>query len=255
MRSEKAFKPNRLKFFWIILKYWFKGIFSNPLYANGVHFFEAPSGTGKTLLANIILQNSTNDHQFWYSNLNQFEAEKQAVFVPESMFANGKQIAKLPKSLEINGKKKWANGIIFDELNASFNRRMNRKTSYNDVFIGLMEMIVSHRHQGMNKLYFLGQSKQLQDGQIQQVFKFYHVIYAKKRWNYELYKIGNGVNKTPKKLKVLHHIRTPEIDGNGNPVFVHFKTSKIKVSTEKHLLTYNHLGYAEKYNKLPDIEL
>lgn len=255
LKAKKTVKKSRFRFWIIIFKYWLKGLFSNPLYAQGVHFFEAPSGTGKTLLANIVLQNTTQKNQFYYSNIDQFQADKQVVFTPENMFSGGKQIAKLPRKMEINGITKYANGIIFDELNASFNRRMNRTASYNDIFIGLMEMVVTHRHQGMNKLYFLGQSKALQDSQVQQVFKYYHVIYAKKRWNYELYKMDQGVNKTPRKLKVYHHIKTPEYDGSGNPIFVHFKTSKIKIDTKRHLLTYNHLGYAQKYNKLPDIEI
>lgn len=245
-------------FRWIIYRVkiiilWFKHLGNNPLYAPGVHLLDAPSGTGKTLLANIIIQNSTPKNGFWYSNIDQFEEDKQQVFTPYDMFESGKQIAKLP--VYVNNK--WAQGIIFDELNLNFNRRMNKTTDYNNLFVGLMEFVVSHRHQRMNRLYFLSQDLSFNDKQIQNAFKYHHVIYSKKRYNYRIYKDSDNIKlqRTPKKLLVDHYIKTAEKSADGTTIFAHFKTSKIKVDTVKHLYTYNHLGYAKKYNDLPDIKM
>lgn len=236
-----------------IIIIWFKHLGNNPLYAPGVHLLDAPSGTGKTLLANIIIQNSTSANQFWYTNIDQFEEEKQQVFEVSSLFEKGKQIAKLPTFVD----GKWAQGIIFDELNLNFNRRMNKTTDYNNLFIGLMELVVSHRHQHMNKLYFLSQDLSFNDKQIQNAFKYHHIIYSKKRYNYKIYKdnYNKKLVKTPKKLLVDHYIKTAEKTADGTTIFTKFKTSKIKVDTLKHLYTYNHLGYAKKYEDLPEVKI
>lgn len=255
-KIKRSQKRNRIKFWLIIIKYWFLSLFSNPIYANGVHLFDAPSGTGKTLLANYVLQTSTKRNGFWYTNIDEFDSTKQVVFDVNKLFASGKQVAKLPfKILDQDKYPKYAEGIIFDELNLNFNRRMNRTTEYNSLFVGLMEMVVSHRHQHMNRLYFLSQDLSFNDGQIQQAFKYHHLIYAKKRYNYDLYLLDGKVVKTPKKLLVEHWIKTGQKDARGMPVFAHFKTSKIKINTKKHILTYNHLGYAKKYESLPDYQI
>lgn len=240
-------KKNRFKFYFLIFKYWFKSLFRVAVYAPGVHFISAPSGTGKTLLTNIIIQNTTASNQFWYSNIDQFQKDKQVVFDYKNLFDKGKQIAKLPPIIN----NKYANGIIFDELNANFNRRMNKTNDYNSMFVGLAEMTVTHRHQKMNKLYFLGQSLALQDGQLQHLFKYYHLVFATKKWNYYLYKNNKGMNRTPKKLKIVSYIKTGQISANGMPEFAPFSVKNIKVDTVKHLLTYNHLGYAKKYENMP----
>lgn len=243
-----------LKVFW----FWLKNFGHNPIYAPGVHLFEAPSGTGKTLLANIVIQNITKNYEFWYTNIDEFEQDKTKVFDPADLFDNGKQVAKLPKFANIRThegyQKKRTKGIIFDELNLNFNRRMNKEKGYNNLFIGLMEMAVSHRHQGLDYLYFLSQSYMLNDTQIQQIFKFKHTIYSKKGYSYYFYLKDNKIIKIPKILYVDSYIRTSERDSLGLPIFQLIKTTKIKVDPKKHLETYNHLGYGSKYELLPDYE-
>lgn len=243
-----------LKVFW----FWLKNFGHNPIYAPGVHLFEAPSGTGKTLLANIVIQNITKDYEFWYTNIDEFQQDKTKIFDPIDLFDNGKQIAKLPKFANIRVaegfQKKRTKGIIFDELNLNFNRRMNKERGYNNLFIGLMEMAVSHRHQGLDYLYFLSQSYMLNDTQIQQIFKFKHTIYSKKGYSYYFYLKDNKIVKIPKVLYIDSYIRTAERDSMGLPIFQLIKTTKIKVDPKKHLETYNHLGYGAKYELLPDYE-
>lgn len=252
-------QKSRIVFWFKILIFWLKNFGHNPLYAPGVHLFEAPSGTGKTLLANIVIQNITKDYEFWYTNIDEFQHDKTKIFDPVDLFDNGKQIAKLPKFANIRTAtgftKKRTKGIIFDELNLNFNRRMNKSTAYNNLFIGLMEMAVSHRHQGLDYIYFLSQSYMLNDTQIQQIFKFKHTIYSKKGYSYYFYYKDNKIVKIPKVLFVDSYIRTAERDSMGLPIFQLIKTTKIKVDPKKHLETYNHLGYAAKYEQLPDYDI
>jgi len=245
-------KRNRLKFWALIIKYKIRYLFSNPLYNNGVHLIEAPSGTGKTLLMNIIIQNTVDaDRDFMYCNINQFEASKVQPVDIFDMFQDGMQKYRL--ALNINDRR--CKGLIIDEINANFNRRLNSRKAYNDIFVGLMEFAVTARHQGLNKLYFIGQDIALQDGQLQQIFKYRHLIYATKRYNYKLYLDTGEVALLPKKLKVIHFVKTGDKDPRGMPIFVPFKTTKIRVDYDKHVKTYNHKGYAQKYSTLPILPL
>lgn len=245
----------RLKFYYLIIKYWFKNLFSSTLLNTGVHFITAPSGTGKTLLANIIIQKSTRENEFWYTNISEFDTKKTVTINILDLFEDGKQVKKLPYMIYKNGKKMYCRGLIFDEINRSFNRRLNKTTEYNRLFIGLMEMIVTHRHQNLKTVYFLGQSLNLQDTQLQHVFKYIHYIRSKKRYNYYLYKIGRGLHKTPKKLKILTSIKTGDVDKSGNPIFFEIKKEIVRVDTKKHLLTYDHKGFAKEYANLPTLKI
>ena len=239
---------SRLKFWWLIIKHKIKYLFSNPLYSAGTHLIEAPAGTGKTLLMNIILRNTVDPcKHYMYSNLPQFDNNYIKQIDIFDMFDNGKQQYQLPNIIN----NKYCKGIIIDEINANFNRRLNNRAYYNDIFVGLMEFFVTHRHQGIEKIYLIGQDLSLQDIQLQQVLKYRHLVYSAKRYSYKLYLETGEIVKLPKKLKVIHYIKSSEKDNRGTPIFVPFKISKIRVDYDKHIKTYNHKGYAEKYKKLP----
>lgn len=224
---------------------------TNPIFNNGIHFVEGLSGSGKTLLANYMLQESLKKNQFMYSNINQFDKEKTITIDFFSIFENGKQVKKLP----IKYNNKFCAGLIIDELNASFNRRLNNRRDYNDAFVGLMQFSVTHRHQKINKIYYLGQSLELQDRQIQNIFRYMHKVKNTKRYNFEHFLETGKVDKLPKRLKIEHFIKSDIIDKSGTPVFIKFKTSKIKIDYDKHIKTYNHLGYHEQFNQLPNLVL
>lgn len=253
MKKDKKF-IKKLKFRYKVIRLKLKYLFrrrSNPIYNYGVHFIEGSAGSGKTLLANIMLQNTVSDNTFFYSNINQFDNNKTKTVDFFSMFENGKQIKKLPKKIH----DRYCAGLIIDELNANFNRRLNNRKDYNDVFIGLMQFSVTHRHQGIPKIYFLGQSLQLQDGQVMQIFKYRHIVKSSRRYSFDKYLHTKDIEKLPKKLRVDHYIKSDNLDNSGAPVFIKFKTTKIKVDYNKHIRSYNHLGYANQFKVLPDMQV
>ena len=124
------------------------------------------------------LRNSVdNEKYFFLSNIKEFDGVK--TFNLEDIFSNGEQIRSFP-TVDEKGRKLYA--VIFDEINLQFNRRMNKSSDYNNLFIGLIEFLVSHRHQDVPRVYFIGQKLELQDGQLQSLFKYQHDIIRTKRW-------------------------------------------------------------------------
>ena len=182
-----------------------------------------------------------------YCNIAEFDTQKVITIDINTMFCDGEQRYKLDTHLD--GKR--CKGLIIDEINANFNRRLNNRKLYNDVFVGLMEFVVTARHQGIERIYFIGQDLSLQDGQLQQVIKYRHLVYANKKYNYELYKDTGNIALLPKRLKIIHQIKQSGKDPRGMPIFTTFKVSKMDVDYDKHIKTYNHKGYADKYNTLP----
>ena len=161
------------------------------------------------------------------------------------MFKKGKQVKKFPTTDE-KGRKIYA--VIFDEINLEFNRRMNRTREYNELFIGLIEFLVSHRHQGIPRIYFIGQKLDLQDKQLQSLFKFQHeIIDTKRRYKYWYYHLFSFL-KIPRKLTIVNRVKNLEDD------FIELNLDKIKIERSS-LLTYNTLALANNYEKLPEVSI
>ena len=260
-------KRTRIKFLVLCVWFWIKYFFRDPLYNTGIHFISGHSGSGKTLAANIIIKkmNKKKD-SFFYTNKDQFDYnngeriknnyDKQTKeFCLNKLFQNGKQIKRLPTAVNFGKYKKWCKGMVIDEVNASegFNRRMNRGKEYNNIFVGLMEFFVTHRHQGIPRIYNLGQFYDFQDTQMQTAFKYHHEIFCKKAPRYFYYKKNGQIVIAPYKIKIITSVKTKEYDTKGQPLFIPAKKRKIKIDPTKHLESYNHLGFAEEYTKLPSL--
>lgn len=224
----------------------FKNLFKprDIITAPGSHIITAYPGGGKTLLANKIINMFESDKYFFYTNVDEFKQNNIKVIDLKEIFKDKKQVKRLAKRDE-NGRK--LGGIIFDEINLNFNRRVNQSKDYNDLFIGLIEMVVTHRHQGIPRLYFLGQKLELQDGQLISLFKYQHDI-IKKRSHYRYWKYyKDGAQLVPTKLFVMHKLKV--IDETGEH-FADYKREKYKVNWFD-LESYNTLGLAGTYEKLP----
>lgn len=243
----KAFrykKDNHIKnkniftFIWNIIKNWFK---FNPdiMFRLGSHIITGYPGCGKTLLCNWVIRNVDPKKYFILSNIKEFEGVPQ--FKIADIFKDNQQVRKFPTTDEL-GRKLYA--VVFDEINLTFNKRLNRKSEYNDIFVGVIEFLVSHRHQHVPRVYFIGQKLELQDTQLQSLFKYQHNIFFKKeKYKYWHYLYNDFLQKIPVKLKIDNYVKTITDEGDG---YEYIGVSKYKI-TPKILLTYNTYALADRY--------
>lgn len=220
-----------------------KTLFMRPslLFASGSHFISGYPGSGKTLLMNHIINNVDKDKYFFYTNIDEFNQENVFLLDIKKLFNNKKQQFKL--KTKIGNRQLY--GVIFDEINFNFNRRVNMSKEYNDVFVPLVDFIVSHRHQGIPRIYFIGQKLELQDTQLISLFKYQHDIFkTKRRFRYWKY-YESFTQKIPVKIKILHRIK------DVNDQFIDISKDKIKF-TWQDLTTYDTFALKKLFNDLKD---
>jgi len=231
-------KPKKVKYFFcrhnlfvwlfLIIKNWLCK--PSILHNLGSHVITAYPGGGKTLLMNKIINDVDETKYFFLSNMKEFAKDNVYSFNLEDIFKDNEQVASFP-TMDEKGRKLY--GVIFDEINLTFNKRLNRKSSYNDIFIGLIEFLVSHRHQDVPRVYFIGQKLELQDTQLQSLFKIQHdIIKCRKFPKYKPYNLSGNLIYYPTKLKVVHKIK------NDLDEFLPYKKQKIKIK-EQDYKTYN----------------
>ena len=241
------FKDNNIfKFIIKIIIEFFKRQ-KNVLFRRGSHIITGFPGMGKTLLMNYIKNNVDATKYFVISNIKEFEGVPQ--FKIKDIFDDNQQIRSFPKKDEL-GRKLYA--VIFDEINLNFNKRLNRRTDYNNLFIGLIEFLVSHRHQHVNRVYFIGQKLELQDTQLQSLFTYQHNIVGKKeKYRYWHYLYSEYLQRVPVALYVDHYAKTITEDGDG---YIYLGNEKYKIRP-KDLITYNTYALASEYSNLEQTPL
>lgn len=208
---------------------------TNILHYNGLHLIVGGTGSGKTLLSSIILNkiipdNDINNAFFW-TNIDQYDKNKTKILNLNDVFYDGEQ----QKRLYNRGCK----GMILDEINLNFNRRNNGKKSYNDVFMGLIELSITHRHQGIPRIYYIGQAEDMQDIQLQHIFRYKHVVKKRSKWSYYYYNVDGVIMTIPKYLIVISYSKRE--DGT----WVGVKKQKIKISIAD-LEKYNTYGFSNR---------
>jgi len=212
---------------------------TNILHYNGLHLIVGGTGSGKTLLSSIILNkiipDNDSDHFFW-SNIDQYDKNKTKILNLNDVFYDGEQ----QKRLYNRGCK----GMILDEINLNFNRRNNGKKAYNDVFMGLIELSITHRHQGIPRIYYIGQAEDMQDIQLQHIFRYKHVVKKRSKWSYHYYKVDGIIKSIPKYLIVTSYSKGD--DGT----WLYVKKQKIKISIAD-LEKYNTYGFANRLIEKP----
>lgn len=224
----------------------FSRLFSRPLpplTEKGTHFISGFPGSGKTLLMNHIIRETELKKYYYLSNMKEFKNVKS--FDLDSLFKDNKQVERLPVKL----KNKRLFGVIFDEINLTFNKRINRNKDYNNIFIGLIEFLVSSRHQGIDRVYFIGQRLDLQDNQLISLFKYHHeIIKTKRRYKFFLYHNKKILVKIPVKLKLMNYIKIE------NNEFMAIGKSKIKLNRQD-LETYVTDALKNNYKDLKIVDL
>ena len=235
-------KQNIFTWLWQVIKGLFKK--SNIYTALGAHLVSGYMGSGKTLFVNQLRNAIDKDKYFVLSNIKEFNDVK--TFNLNDIFFDGEQKKSFPTTDE-KGRKLW--GIIFDEINLTFNRRNNRTRDYNDVFTGLVEFLVSSRHQNIPRVYFIGQKLELQDTQLQSLFKYQHDIIQTKRFPfYWFYKMFYHIEYIPRKLVIVNRVKS--IDDE----FIELNVGKVKI-LKSSLLTYNTKALGEAYAQLPPAKI
>jgi hypothetical protein len=162
-----------------------------PLYEHGTHFIHALQGGGKSSLAyntmehirvksglgsyiNVELEKPRFDpiNQVYYK-LHQLFDEVDFWGLKESTDNLGNVYY---ESTQLKGfdTSKFRT-VVIDELFSLFNQRENKKSSYNNVFIGLMKSIVHQRHADIDRYYFLSQIDKT-DTQLMSIFKWVHEV-------------------------------------------------------------------------------
>lgn len=223
--------------FLVIMSFFKRG---NIYRSHGTHLISGYPGSGKTLLANALIQDIDKTKYFCLSNIKEFNDVK--TFDIKEIFKNNEMVKQFPLTDE-KGRKLYA--IIFDEINLNFNKRLNRRADYNDIFLGLIEFLVTHRHQGVPRVYFIGQKLELQDTQLQSLFKYQHdIIRTNKKPFYWLYKQNKFVTWAPKKLGIVNRVK--DLDDS----FIEFNYDGFKIK-RYHLETYNTHALADNYKQLP----
>lgn len=216
------------------------------LHAPGSHIITAYPGMGKTLLMSKIINEVDRSKYFFISNLDEFNDVK--TFDINEFFNNNEQQKSVPL-IDEYGRHIYA--IIFDEINLQFNRRLNRKSSYNEIFVGLIEFLVSHRHQGIPRVYFIGQKLELQDTQLQSLFRYQHDILKCKRFpKYWFYYENGHINMIPRKLVIMHRLKSKETLDQ----FDDYKKKRYKIRRED-LENYNTKALADTYVSLEKLTL
>jgi len=235
------------------LKVIWKWLIGKPgaLYGSGWHLIEGPTGAGKTVLANILIRNMVSKSGFVWANIDEFYNDRVKVFDLKTMFQDGDQKYRLDKTAFFgNDHPERCKGIFIDELNAQFNRRMNKTREYNDTFVPLIAFAVTIRHQLCDRGYFIGQSLLLQDGQITSIIKYRHDIKPSKRWQYYFFRNSGKMIYAPKKLIVTHYFNGGP-DQSGNVIWIARKTKQRIKITPQDLETFNTHAFADLFKNLP----
>ena len=216
------------------------------LTALGSHIITGYPGAGKTLLAEHIIYNVDKEKYFFLSSKNEFFNENVYNFRLEDIFNDNQQKRSFPI---IDAKGRELYGIVFDEINLDFNKRLNRRSDYNDVFIGLIEFIITHRHQNVPRIYFIGQKFELQDTQLQSLFKYHHDIIKKRVWpKFKPYNLTGKLIYYPVKLKLINYVKDEKDE------LLNIGKEKVKISVDE-CNSYNTKALGEAYSKLPVVNV
>ncbi len=237
---KKVFKGfvKRLSFLCLVIYYKLFKRRLNPLYALGVHFIGGSAGAGKTLLSSLIINQFCDNKlgAFCWANIDQYDKKNTKVFEFSDIFKGGQMV----KRLDGNG----CQAVVVDEANLFFNRRINNRTSYNDLFLGLQQLIVTHRHLNLKRVYLIGQHVDLQDIQLQKDFKYMHYVSNKKAYSYKIYKDTKKMKTRPMKLYIKSFLRDEK------ERLIPLKKQKIKITWDQ-LNRYNTHGFFDKFKDLP----
>jgi len=180
----------------IVLFYYLKHLFTKPIMRAGINGITGDTGGGKSILASIIAKKWHDKGFTVYSN-SKFNSVIKEIKITDYF-----------DDFEI--KKELKNGIvIFDEIQRDFNKRQNRKNEYNEVFIPLIEWLTTHRHNGIIAVYFVTQSWDRLDTQLQDLIARIHFVWSRPKTIFKVWLRTDGIKPTlaPKAIQYVSRKR------------------------------------------------
>lgn len=160
---------------------------NNILFANGVHFFVALQGGGKSTLAYELIERiRINTGKSAYINAD-FELPKQDDITKKYYMWHNRfelldffdmSIQENNPDIKVSQRKRFNrhfDTIVLDEWLTEMNHRLNRTKQYNNIFLALLTMIAHMRHQKMKRIYVLSQIDNT-DTQLLSMFKYIHEV-------------------------------------------------------------------------------
>ena len=185
----------------LFIWHWLKFIFTSQIMRPGIHAITGDTGSGKTLLASIISTRFAKNGRKVYAN-SAFN-KRVKVFNLNDIFDNMDMISdELIKKDDEPPKV-----VIFDEIQRDFNKRMNRKREYNDIFIPLIEWLATHRHNGITHVYFITQSWNRLDIQLQDFIQRVHMVTGRKRPSFAVWLRDKKWRPIVRPYKILFYSR------------------------------------------------
>lgn len=162
-------------------------LMGNILFKDGVHFFVALQGGGKSTLAyDLISEILRKTGKSSYVNAQfekpQYDPITQKYFVYFQYFELldffDMSVKEDDPSIKVSQKKRFNRNfdtIVLDEWLTEMNHRMNKTKDYNNIFMALLNMIAHMRHQKMKRIYVLSQIDNT-DIQLLSMFKYIHEL-------------------------------------------------------------------------------
>ncbi len=164
----------------------FKGL-NNVLFHEGVHFFIALQGGGKSTLAfDLISEILRTTGKSSYINANFEKPRYDSISKKHYVYFQFFELLEFfdmtvkddDPSIKVSQKKKFNrhfDTIVLDEWLTEMNHRLNKTKDYNNIFMALITMIAHMRHQKMKRIYVLSQIDNT-DTQLFSMFKYVHEI-------------------------------------------------------------------------------
>lgn len=164
-----------------------KGGNNNILYADGVHFFVALQGGGKSsisyeLITRLLYQTGKSAYINADYELPRFDPLTRKYYKYFKYFKLmdffDMSVKDNDPDIQVSQLKMFNRNfdtIVLDEWLTEMNHRMNKTKDYNNIFMALLTMIAHMRHQKMKRIYVLSQIDNT-DIQLFSMFKYIHEV-------------------------------------------------------------------------------
>lgn len=160
---------------------------SNILYADGVHFFVALQGGGKSsisyeLITRLLQMTGKSAYINADYELPRYDEVSKKYYKYFQYFKLmdffDMSVKDDDPNIQVSQLKKFNRNfetIVLDEWLTEMNHRMNKTKDYNNIFMALLTMIAHMRHQKMKRIYVLSQIDNT-DIQLLSMFKYIHEV-------------------------------------------------------------------------------
>lgn len=197
--AEKV-KIRKLLFIWafpfIIIAYFIRHLMTAPAKRPGIQAICGDTGAGKTFLAYMLAVYWSQRGYKIYSN------SKFCHLVNEIKIDDHYSNFQIKKPMK--------NGVFFfEEVNREFNRRLNKRNDYNEVFVPMIDDILTHRHNNVPAVYMITQSWDKLDSQLQSIVHRVNFVWSRKKPSFKAWMKSKRFRPSlvPKKITYISRKR------------------------------------------------